>query len=229
MSELKRYIIVAGINGAGKSTLYRARPELFTHTKRLNADEILQKMGGDWHKDRDNFRAMREEIKQLHAALDSGQSIHVETTLAGQGKAQLNLIERAHQNGFEVTLLYVALKDERVAINRVHERVKKGGHGVPDEIVKKRYNQSNHNLAIVAFKADNVVIYDNSQKFVSVYRREHDQVIKNNLRNFPWINPKITFESAIQKQLNEFGKNNPDLKIRNSMNDPENKNDRPSY
>ncbi|TAR88253.1 ATPase, partial [Lactiplantibacillus plantarum] len=55
MSEPKRYSIVAGISGAGKSTLYRARPELFTHSKRLNADEILQKMGGDWHKNRDNF------------------------------------------------------------------------------------------------------------------------------------------------------------------------------
>lgn len=56
MSEPKRYIIVAGISGAGKSTLYRARPELFTHFKRLNADEILQKMVVDWHKNRDNFR-----------------------------------------------------------------------------------------------------------------------------------------------------------------------------
>lgn len=113
MSEQKRYIIVAGINGAGKSTLYRTRPELFAHSKRLNADEILQAMGGNWRKDRDNFKAMREEIKQLHAALDYGQSIHVETTLAGQGKAQLNLIDRAHKSGFEVTLLYVALKSEK--------------------------------------------------------------------------------------------------------------------
>lgn len=136
MSEPKRYIIVAGINGAGKSTLYRARPELFTHSKRLNADEILQKMGGDWHKDRDNFRAMREEIKQLHAALDTGQSIHVETTLAGQGKAQLDLIDRAHQNGFEVTLLYVALKNEKVTINRVHERVKKVGTEYQTKLLK---------------------------------------------------------------------------------------------
>ena len=71
------------------------------------------------------------------------------------------------------------------------------------------------------------MIYDNSQQFVTVYRREHDQVIKNNLRNFPWINSKITFESSIQKQLNDFVKNNPDLKI--TMNDSENKNDRPSY
>ena len=109
---------------------------------------------------------MSEPKRYIIAALNTGQSIHVETTLAGQGKAQLNLIER------------------------VHKRVKKGGHGVPDEVVEKRYSQSNHNLAAVAFKADNVVIYDNSQKFVSVYRRDHDQVIKNNLRNFLWINPK---------------------------------------
>lgn len=74
----------------------------------------------------------------------------------------MNLIDRAHKNGFEVTLLYVALKNEKIAINRVHERVKKGGHGVPDEVVKKRYSQSNQNLPSVAFKADNVVIYDNS-------------------------------------------------------------------
>ena len=73
------------------------------------------------------------------------------------------------------------LKNAKIAINRVHERDKKGGHGVPDEVVKKRYSQSNQNLTGVAFKADNVVIYDNSQKFVSVYRRDHDQVIKNKL------------------------------------------------
>ena len=54
-------------------------------------------------------------------------------------------------------------------------------------------------------------------------------MIKNNLRDFPWINPKITFEAAVQKQLNYFVKNNPDLKVRNPMNDSENKNDQPSY
>lgn len=51
-------------------------------------------------------------------------------------------------------------------------------------------------------------------------------MIKNNLRDFPWINPKITFEAAIQKQLNDFAKHNPEIKPKNN---PENKNDRPSY
>lgn len=229
MIRKPQYIIVAGINGAGKSTLYDTRPTLFDKTKRINADEILKQRGGDWRKDRDNFKAMREEIKQLHAALDHGQSIHVETTLAGQGKAQLNLIDCAHKNGFEVTLLYVAVQDVNVAIERVQARVEKGGHGIPDEVVKKRYSQSSHNLPAVAFKVDNVVIYDNSQKFVEVYKRNHDRVIKNKLSEYPWINPKINFEAAIQKQLNGFVKDNPDLKIEKPMNDAENKNDRPNY
>ncbi|WP_235710454.1 ATPase [Lactiplantibacillus plantarum] len=140
----------------------------------------------------------------------------------------MNLIGHAHKDGFEVKLLYVALKNAKIAITRVHERVKKGGHGVLDEVVKKRYSQSNHSLPAVAFKADNVVIYDNSQKVVSVYRREHDQVIKNKLNEYPWINPKITFETAVQKQLNSFVKDNPDLKFKKPMNDPEKENDRPS-
>lgn len=63
MIDKPQYIIVAGINGAGKSTLYDTFPILFDKTKRTNADEILRQMGGDWHKDSDNLKAMREEIK----------------------------------------------------------------------------------------------------------------------------------------------------------------------
>ena len=121
-----QYIIVAGINGAGKSTLYDTFPILFDKTIRINADEILRQMGGDWYKDSDNLKAMREEINQLHYSLDNRQSIHVETTLAERGKTQLNLIDKAHENGFEVTLLYVALRDENLAIKRVEDRVQKG-------------------------------------------------------------------------------------------------------
>lgn len=89
MIDKPQYIIVAGINGAGKSTLYDTFPILFDKTKRINADEILRQMGGDWHEDSDNLKAMKEEIKQLYYALDHQQSIHVETTLAGRGKGLL--------------------------------------------------------------------------------------------------------------------------------------------
>lgn len=71
MIDKPQYIIVAGINGAGKSTLYDTFTILFDKTKRINADEFLRQMGGDWHKDSDNLKAMKEEIKQLHYALEA--------------------------------------------------------------------------------------------------------------------------------------------------------------
>ena len=43
-----QYIIIGGVNGAGKSTLYRTNPQIFSATRRLNADEKLRAAGGDW-------------------------------------------------------------------------------------------------------------------------------------------------------------------------------------
>jgi len=54
-----------------------------------------------------------------------------------QGKAHLNLIDKAHQNGYEVTLLYVAVNSVKTAIKRVNKRVELGGRGVDPELIKK--------------------------------------------------------------------------------------------
>ncbi|UQS86909.1 zeta toxin family protein [Nicoliella spurrieriana] len=160
-----RYIIVAGINGAGKSKLYQIQPFLFNNTKRLNADEILQKMHGDWRNPKDNRRAMKIEVRELHQALSNGHSIHIETTLAGAGKTHRNLINEAHNNFFDVTLLYVTVNNAQTSIDRVKQRVIKGGHGIENDIIIKRYEQSNHNLSSIAKMADHVYIYDNTEKF----------------------------------------------------------------
>ncbi|MCP0885727.1 hypothetical protein LB941_00075 [Ligilactobacillus sp. WILCCON 0076] len=75
--------------------------------------------------------------------------------------------------------------------------MQKGGHGVSKEIIKKRYQQSKHNLTEVAFKVDKVMIYDNSKKFTLVYARVKGNGIKNNLSHFPWINQNITFSENL--------------------------------
>lgn len=54
-----------------------------------------------------------------------------------QGKAHLNLIDKAHQNSYEVTLLYVAVNSVKTAIKRVNERVELGRRGVEPELIKK--------------------------------------------------------------------------------------------
>ncbi|MGB2563118.1 zeta toxin family protein [Levilactobacillus brevis] len=128
-----------------------------------------------------------------------------------QGKLHLNLIDKAHQNGYEVTLLYVAVNSVKTAIKRVNERVESGGYGIPPETIKKRYSQSYNNLPEVAFKSDNVLIYDNSKKFVNVYTRKHNQVEINNLKQYPWINQGVTFSKKVQTQLEKFADNNPKI------------------
>jgi len=186
-----KYIIVAGINGTEKSTLYQLQPKLFSGTKRINADEILRDFGGNWKSAVDNIKAMKKEVQLLHEALQNKISIHVETTLAGTGKSQLRLIDEAHKNGFNVTLLYVTLNSADKAIDRVSQRVEKGGHGIPSDLIKERYMQSNRNLLEVALKSDNVYVYDNSDKFKKVYMREGNKIFKNELVDYPWIDNKI--------------------------------------
>jgi predicted ABC-type ATPase len=187
MIKKPKYIIVAGINGAGKSTLYETSTFLFKNTQRVNDDEILRGFNGDWKKASDNLKAMREEIKIIHTSLDARKGLHVETTLSGNGKSQIDLIREVHENGFEVTLIYVAIDSYERAIKRVNERVKKGGHGIPPDLIKKRYYQSLKDLSVIESKVDIVYIFDNTNKFVNVYFRDSESIKINDLLSYPWI------------------------------------------
>lgn len=189
MNQKPKYIIVAGVNGAGKSTLYQTMPELFQDTLRINADEILRQQGGDWRKNSDNFGAMHVVLKTMKNALEEKISFHQETTLAGVGHQKR--IENAKEQGFEVTLLYVGLESYELAINRVKQRVKKGGHGIPDEVIKKRYTQSLKHLTRLAPICDNVAIYDNTSNFIPIYERQGRRIVLNDSALISWI-PKLT-------------------------------------
>jgi predicted ABC-type ATPase len=175
-----QYILVAGVNGAGKSTLYRTEPKLFEGTRRLNADEKLQASGGNWRNPADAARAMRDTIKDLRQAIASGESIHQETTLAGSAKSFQNLIDRAHAQGYEVTMLYVSLDSADKAVDRVASRVTKGGHGVDESDIRRRYESSLRNLEELSDSVDSLKIFDNSTAgYETIYERIDNQILVN--------------------------------------------------
>lgn len=171
------YIIVAGVNGSGKSTLYTSNPDLFQGTRRLNADEWLRAKGYDWRQESHNAIAMKALVSDLRAALATGESIHQETTLSGTGKPFVNLVKRAQANGYEVTLLYVYLDNPECAIERVASRVSKGGHGVDEETIRKRYETSLTNFRQLEALVNQVKVYDNTTFFRLVYHRRGDQIL----------------------------------------------------
>jgi predicted ABC-type ATPase len=183
-----KFIIVAGINGAGKSTLYRVRENLFEDSLRINADEILRANNDDWRDDKASLRAILTAGKLINKSISDGVSFHTETTLAAKTKSYLQQIQRAHEAGFEVTLVYVSLKNVDLAIQRVKDRVERGGHGVPKERILERYDKSLENLTPISQIVDNVVIYDNSDKFILVYDRQNNSVLFDETALYPWIN-----------------------------------------
>jgi len=181
------YMIIAGINGAGKSTLFQAYPTVFKNTKRINADEILQKNHGDWRRISDNLTAMRESIIQTKLAFKNRESLHVETTLAGNGRTQGDFIALAHHQGFRVSLWYVALRSPELAIKRVQLRASLGGHAVPEETIYRRYTQSLQNLIKISKLVDQVSIFDNSKIFQLVYARSDSKILSDDLQQYPYL------------------------------------------
>lgn len=133
----------------------------------------------------DNMKAMREVIQLMNHAIENRISFHQETTLSGQG--QKKWIEKAKQNGFEVILLYVGLKDADLAIERVQQRVAKGGHGIPQETIRKRFQQSLKNLESIASLCDRVELYDNTDGFTVVYQRNQNHIITALPQNVKWV------------------------------------------
>ena len=164
--------IFAGINGAGESTLYTSTTDQDIKTsKRANADEIARDNLWDWHNQSNNLKAMRIELKRICSFIDTKQSFNMETTFASSKNSYLRILKEAKKQGFTTHLLYIGVESSALAKTRVKSRVRKGGHGVPDEIIDRRYPKSFANLEYLISHFDIVDIFDNSYTYKHIYRR----------------------------------------------------------
>ncbi|MGK0363443.1 MAG: putative ABC-type ATPase [Saprospiraceae bacterium] len=137
-----KLIIVAGANGSGKTTF--AMP--YTQEKGypfLNADEIAKELTARGEPNA-MLKAGRIFFKNLDEWLTEKKSFVVETTLSG--KYIKKVAERAKKNGYEVQMIYLFLENENICVDRVKSRVKKGGHDVAVEDIKRRYFRSKRNF-----------------------------------------------------------------------------------
>lgn len=158
----KKYIIFAGCNGAGKSTLFQTCT--FLHElPRVNMDEIVKSFGS-WKNSADVIKAGKEAVRLVNLYLDSGVSFTQETTLCGH--AILNNIEKAYSLGYEIIIYYVFVESADIAIKRIHERVKNGGHGIDENDVVRRFKESKNNLKKILQYCSEVQLFDNTEKMV---------------------------------------------------------------
>ena len=134
----KTLYIIAGANGSGKSTLAETILEK-SNLKFLNADDIAREISPDAI-DKVPITAGKIYFKRLNEYFNKNISFAVESTLSGNNI--FRIISRAKQQNYKIILIYTFLKNCSICIERVKNRVKNGGHNVPEKDIIRRYYKS---------------------------------------------------------------------------------------
>ncbi|MFN3299486.1 MAG: hypothetical protein ACK41Z_04760 [Sediminibacterium sp.] len=79
-------------------------------------------------------------------------------------KGKLKELVYARKKDFKVYLYFVCIDNPEINIERVKDRVKKGGHNVNSDKLKARYISTLQNLYPAIKLADKVYLFDNSEK-----------------------------------------------------------------
>ncbi|NFA42562.1 ATP-binding cassette domain-containing protein [Clostridium botulinum] len=179
------YTIFAGVNGAGKTSIYKS---IYYNEnkdeKRINTDEMVARIGS-WKDSNLQIKCAREAVNLIKNYILEGISFNQETTLSG--KSIIKNIKFAKENGFYIVMNYVAVKDPEIAKERVKIRVGKGGHGIPDKDIERRYYDSLKNLNDVIDICDEVNIYDNTEVLREVVYLKNGEIIWKDKKIPNWL------------------------------------------
>lgn len=154
--------IIAGCNGAGKTTASMTiLPKSLLVKEFVNADEIAKGLS-PFNPEGVAVEAGRLMLERIQYLLGKGESFSIETTLAT--RSYVNLVRNAHGLGYIVHLIYFWLNSPQLAVDRVAERVSKGGHNIPYDVILRRYAKGIDNLfKLFMNEVDVWIIYDNSE------------------------------------------------------------------
>ncbi len=157
-------IVIGGPNGAGKST---SAPEILQGALRVdefvNADTIAHGLSA-FRPEKAAIKAGRVMLARLQELASQKMNFAFETTLASRSFAPW--IKELKRSGYKFSILFFWLESPQLAVNRVAERVMNGGHHVPEEVIKRRYEAGLANFfRFYQPVADHWEFFDNSNAF----------------------------------------------------------------
>lgn len=139
---MPQVIIIAGPNGAGKTTF--AREYLSGRQGQLvfvNADEIARELADQGRPRAElDIRAGRVMLERIDDLARASADFMFETTLATRSYAPK--IAAWRHRSYSVSLIYLRLASAAASVERVRKRVAAGGHGIPDEVIRRRFQKS---------------------------------------------------------------------------------------
>lgn len=174
---MPRLYIISGCNGAGKTTAsYSLLPEMLNCTQFVNSDEFAKGLS-PFNPEKASIQASRFMIMKIRYLLQRDQDFAIETTLAT--RTLLKTVRMAQNAGYTVTLLYFWLNSPELAVERVRARVETGGHNIPEETIRRRYQVGiDYFFHYYAPVCERWILADNSQiPFKVIAEGTKDEVI----------------------------------------------------
>ncbi len=161
---MKEFFLFAGPNGSGKSTIMA--PFLSDGSLDYLSADYCEREVSDIKMMPDgiekSLRAREETEIRLNDMITAGKSFAWETVFSHESR--LNIMKHAKDEGYRIHLTYITTKDPDINVARVQSRFKQGGHDVPEERIRERYDRSVSFLPDMITLADEVSLYDNSSE-----------------------------------------------------------------
>jgi predicted ABC-type ATPase len=154
--------VLAGVNGAGKSSIVGAtiRDKGGEYYNPDEAARDIMAANPGLGQTPANAAAWEQGRKLLERAIDQGLDFTFETTLGGNTMPRL--LAEAAERGIEVHVFYIGLASADAHIERVRQRVRAGGHDIPEADIRRRYRHSLINLVTLLPVLTGLRVYDNS-------------------------------------------------------------------
>ncbi|MCE9581553.1 MAG: zeta toxin family protein [Planctomycetes bacterium] len=163
MAERRAVItVLAGTNGAGKSSIAGAtiRAKQADYYNPDEAARAYREAHPDATDQLANASAWEFGRQMLEEAIREGKDFTFETTLGGN--TIVSLLESATDAGIDVRIWFTGLSSVELHLKRVRQRVRRGGHDIPEEMIRRRYENAPRNLIRLMPKLAALRVYDNS-------------------------------------------------------------------
>ena len=178
--KMKIYTIIGGVNGVGKSSFTGVLKERSTDLGVIvDVDRITAELGGN------ALAGGKAALRKINDCIDKGISFTQETTLSGR-KTEATA-KQVKELGYHVRLFYIGLDTAEESLSRIANRVKRGGHDIPQDDVVRRFAGRWEAVSKVLPYCDEAEFYDNDNGFVLVaeYRNGELRTVGN--RRPQWL------------------------------------------